>query len=154
MITMKIFFSITIVMALAAITLTIATNNRKEEEPVPVKSDDHHSSPANRQFIPLKRVSRFLAEQKNGRASDHCHEDNDTCGYDEEGQETTCCNNKCVNLQTDSRYCGACKNKCLYTHTCCNGECVDLSFDKRHCGICSKKCITGEFCLYGLCDYA
>ncbi|KAJ4981363.1 hypothetical protein NE237_032200 [Protea cynaroides] len=150
--TMKIFFCITIVMALAAFIL-IAANNRKEEEPAPVKSDDHHSSPANQQFIPLKRVSRFLAEQKNPRAADHCNKDNDVC-YDEEGQQSTCCNNKCVNLTSDSRYCGACKNKCHYTHTCCNGECVDLSFDKRHCGICFNKCITRDFCLYGMCDYA
>ncbi|XP_042477560.1 stigma-specific STIG1-like protein 3 [Macadamia integrifolia] len=133
---MKIFFIIVIAMALA----------------VKSYSTEDHSMFA-RKFISAKRVSRFLADEKNPRASDHCHKDNDVC-YEDGSEETTCCNNKCVDLKNDSKNCGSCKNKCKYTYTCCDGECVDLSFDKRHCGECDKKCMTGGYCIYGTCDYA
>ncbi|XP_043697093.1 stigma-specific STIG1-like protein 3 [Telopea speciosissima] len=143
-----------------AISLTIITTNGKEEEeeekPKPLVKSTSTTGDENK-FSPVKRVSRFLAEQKNPRASssssDHCQKDNDIC-YEDGNQESTCCNNKCVDLKSDSNNCGACKKKCNYTHTCCNGECVDLSFDKGHCGRCFNKCMTGGYCIYGMCDYA
>ncbi|KAK9133305.1 hypothetical protein Scep_012833 [Stephania cephalantha] len=104
-----------------------------------------------------ERVSRFLAEEKNPRASPrakyHCHKDNSVC-YEEGSPGTTCCNNKCIDVKTDRDNCGGCKNKCKYTYDCCDGQCVNLAYDKRHCGQCFHKCLNGDFCLYGMCDYA
>lgn len=103
--------------------------------------------------MPWKRVNRFLAEEKNPRAADHCHKDNQVCNL--QGTNSTCCNNKCMDLSTDKKNCGACKNKCKYTETCCRGECVDVTYDKRHCGECNNACSSpGGYCIYGLCDYA
>ncbi|KAL2480872.1 Stigma-specific STIG1-like protein 3 [Abeliophyllum distichum] len=52
------------------------------------------------------RASRFLAQQeKNPRAADHCNKDNEICVM--EGKNTTCCNNKCMNLGYDEDNCGA-----------------------------------------------
>ncbi|MFS7985313.1 putative stigma-specific protein Stig1 [Helianthus anomalus] len=100
-----------------------------------------------------KRVSRFLAENKNPRAADHCNKDNEIC-YILEGKNSTCCNNKCMDLSEDKHNCGACKNKCKFTNSCCRGECVNLAYDKRHCGSCGNKCMHGGYCIYGLCNYA
>src|SRR5215217_4516829 len=41
-----------------------------------------------------------------------------------EGQ--TRCGDRCVNLQTNERYCGSCRNRCRSTQTCCGGRCVNL----------------------------
>ncbi|MFS7985318.1 putative stigma-specific protein Stig1 [Helianthus anomalus] len=57
-----------------------------------------------------KRVSRFLAENKNPRAADHCNKDNEIC-YILEGKNSTCCNNKCMDLSEDKHNCGACKRQ-------------------------------------------
>ena len=117
----------------------------------------HKNEAKNTHKLPLmasKRVSRFLAEQKNPRAADHCNKDNEICQYLVQGKNSTCCNNKCMDLRNDDHNCGACKNKCEYTETCCRGECVDLAYDKRHCGYCNNRCKPGLFCLYGMCDYA
>ncbi|GAA0145162.1 hypothetical protein LIER_05416 [Lithospermum erythrorhizon] len=105
--------------------------------------------------VPAKRVSRFLAEEKerNPRAADHCHKDNEICGI-LEGKNSTCCNNKCMDLENDNKNCGACKKKCKYAEICCNGECINPSYDKRHCGECNNKCGPGCYCIYGMCDYA
>ncbi|XP_074348358.1 uncharacterized protein LOC141687097 [Apium graveolens] len=102
--------------------------------------------------MPFKRVNRFLAEEKNPRAADHCNKDNEVCTL--QGTNSTCCNNKCMDLSSDNKNCGACKNKCKYTETCCRGECVDVTYDKRHCGECNNRCSPGGYCIYGLCDYA
>ena len=101
---------------------------------------------------PFKRVNRFLAEERNPRAADHCHKDYEVCTL--QGTNSTCCNNKCLDLATDKKNCGACKKKCKYTDTCCRGECVDTTYDKRHCGECNNRCSPGGYCIYGLCDYA
>ncbi|KAK4716783.1 hypothetical protein R3W88_015121 [Solanum pinnatisectum] len=148
---MKILISLAITMAFAItiITTTTTTDNTVlKKAPIPT--------------LPmLKRklvASRFLAEQekpKNPRAADHCHKDNEICTTLEIGStNTTCCNNKCIDLLYDDHNCGACKKKCPFTETCCRGECVNLSFDKRHCGYCNNRCMTGGYCFYGMCDYA
>lgn len=103
---------------------------------------------------PERPTSRFLADkQPNPRAADHCMKDNEIC-YLLEGKNSTCCNNKCMDLSEDKHNCGACKNKCKFTNSCCNGECVNLAYDKRHCGSCGNKCMPGGYCIYGLCNYA
>ncbi|KAF9588211.1 hypothetical protein IFM89_008281 [Coptis chinensis] len=64
-------------------------------------------------FVSTKRVSRFLA-QKEPRHKYHCKKDADVC-YLEGSPGSTCCNNKCIDIKTDNKNCGACKNKCKYT---------------------------------------
>ncbi|KAF5773896.1 putative stigma-specific protein Stig1 [Helianthus annuus] len=99
-------------------------------------------------------ISRFLADQQpNPRAADHCNKDDEIC-YVLEGKNSTCCNNKCMDLSEDKHNCGACKKKCKFTNSCCDGGCVNLAYDKRHCGSCGNKCMPGGYCIYGLCNYA
>ncbi|KAI4307979.1 hypothetical protein L6164_031101 [Bauhinia variegata] len=120
-------------------------------------SQDHqlvNDDDESKTLLPTKRVSRFLAQQeRNPRAADHCKKDNEIC-YLIEGRNSTCCNNKCMDLAYDDKNCGACKNKCKFTQTCCRGQCVELAFDKRHCGACNHRCDPGEYCVYGMCNYA
>ncbi|KAK1440209.1 hypothetical protein QVD17_06034 [Tagetes erecta] len=140
----KPIFLMVITMAIAiTLTITIINDTRKETlvEPQPL-------------MVFPKRVSRFLAENyKNPRAADHCKKDDEIC-YILEGKNSTCCNNKCMDLSEDKHNCGACKKKCKFTHSCCNNECVNLAYDKRHCGSCGNKCMPGGYCIYGLCNYA
>ncbi|KAI3754093.1 hypothetical protein L2E82_26230 [Cichorium intybus] len=118
-------------------------------------SDNHKTSlPESLVVKPFsKRVGRFLAENNNPRAADHCKKDDEIC-YILEGKNSTCCNNKCMDLSEDKHNCGACKNKCKFTKSCCRGECVNLAYDKRNCGSCGNKCMPGGYCIYGLCNYA
>ncbi|XP_002529446.2 stigma-specific STIG1-like protein 1 [Ricinus communis] len=155
---MKIIFFIAITMALS-ITLTVRSIGEIEDKP-PLPVDDSstfskgsavHDEENN--LMPSKRLSRFLAEDKNPRAADHCRKDQDVCYY-MGGKNYTCCNNKCLDLSTDDKNCGACKKKCLHTQTCCRGQCVYLSLDKRHCGKCNNRCLDGEYCVFGMCSYA
>ena len=156
---MKIILLIAITMALS-ISFTIRNIGEGGEEKPPFFID--HSGTSSKGFatdeekiklIPSKRLSRFLADEKNPRAADHCLKDEERC-YILEGRNYTCCNNKCVDMTTDNNNCGACKKKCLRTQTCCRGECVYTSLDKRHCGKCNNRCEKGEYCVYGICDYA
>ncbi|KAJ4830659.1 hypothetical protein Tsubulata_017472 [Turnera subulata] len=154
----KVIFILAITMALS-IALTMNTFGKAEEKP-PIKQRNDVSSKGfeveaekNNPVLPPKRMSRFLFEDKNPRAADHCHKDYERCYY-EVGKNSTCCNNKCVFLQEDDHNCGACKNKCKFTQTCCRGQCVYLSYDKRHCGQCNHRCEKGQYCVSGLCDYA
>ncbi|XP_059316169.1 stigma-specific STIG1-like protein 2 [Lycium ferocissimum] len=150
---MKILIPIAIAMALTIAIITTTTTTQS----VNTEIEEELSTP---KLLPLKRkvASRFLAEQekpKNPRAADHCHKDHEICqAFEIGGKNTTCCNNKCIDLMYDDKNCGACKKKCPFTQTCCRGQCVNLSFDKRHCGYCNNRCMTGGYCFYGLCDYA
>ncbi|KVI01925.1 stigma-specific STIG1-like protein 2 [Cynara cardunculus var. scolymus] len=141
----KTLFMIVITVAIT-ITLTFTSINNNIHKPT--LSDQ---SFALKPFP--KRLSRFLAETKNPRSADHCNKDNEIC-YILEGINSTCCNNKCMDLSQDKHNCGACKNKCKFTSSCCRGECVTLAYDKRNCGSCDNKCMHGGYCIYGLCNYA
>ncbi|KAG5607138.1 hypothetical protein H5410_028630 [Solanum commersonii] len=133
---MKILISLAITMAFAITIITITTT-------IDYTGTKKHQFP----HCPQK--------PKNPRAADHCHKDNEICTTLEiGGTNTTCCNNKCIDLLYNDHNCGACKKKCPFTETCCRGECVNLSFDKRHCGYCNNRCMTGGYCFYGMCDYA
>ncbi|CAL0309705.1 unnamed protein product [Lupinus luteus] len=100
-------------------------------------SDEEPSVYKNKILLPSKRVSRFLAQYPN--AADHCYKDNELC-YFPGAKNSTCCNNKCIDLGYDHNNCGACKKKCKYTEACCRGQCVDTYYDKRHCGECNHRC--------------
>lgn len=147
-------FMITISMALTVLLTMKHPNfygNSSSDIDVPSSSaEEMHDEDV--LVMPFKRASRFLAEERNPRAADHCHKDNEVCTL--QGTNSTCCNNKCMDLSTDKKNCGACKKKCKYTETCCRGECVDITYDKRHCGECNNACSPGGYCIYGLCDYA
>jgi Stigma-specific protein, Stig1 len=71
---------------------------------------------------------------------------NDRCS---EGQ--TRCGERCVNLKTNERHCGSCRNRCGSEQTCCGGRCVNLKRSERHCGRCGKSCAEGEECDHGVC---
>lgn len=143
--------AITVVVSTSLITMKSIDDNVDMEMGIAASG---HEQKAATMAAPARRASRFLAEQKNPRAADHCKKDNEIC-YLLEGKNSTCCNNKCMDLGYDRHNCGACRNKCKFTETCCRGECVNLSFDKRHCGKCNNRCMLPEgYCMYGVCDYA
>ncbi|CAH2077836.1 unnamed protein product [Thlaspi arvense] len=112
---------------------------------------------------PTIRSSQFLAQkevlgERNPNSADHCNKNPEICrlygGGGGSNTTVTCCNNKCIDVGSDDKNCGACKNKCKFSQTCCRGQCVYLAYDKRHCGQCNHPCEVGEFCVYGLCNYA
>ncbi|KAI3695189.1 hypothetical protein L1987_78178 [Smallanthus sonchifolius] len=142
MMALKLIFMIATSMAIA-ITLTLTSTSDNQEI----------TSFTGPPVVSLKRVSRFLAENKNPRAADHCKKNDEIC-YILEGKNSTCCNNKCMDLSEDKHNCGACKSKCKFTNSCCRGECVNLAYDKRCYGSCGNKCMPGGYCIYSLCNYA
>lgn len=160
---MEFIVKIMLIMAIAmALSITLTMKNivvQQEEEKPPIFMSSKELHTTNKEdkvqlVLPSKRVSRFLKEEKNPRAADHCHKDNEICNLIDGGKNTTCCNNKCMDLSTDKNNCGECKKKCKYTENCCRGECVYLAFDKRHCNECNHRCNTGEYCVFGMCNYA
>ncbi|KAK2639773.1 hypothetical protein Ddye_027568 [Dipteronia dyeriana] len=148
---MKIIITVAITIAIT-ITLTMQGIRNLEHVSAEDLAASHIENNNDLLLFPSKRTSRFLAEVKNPRAADHCNKDNEVCHY--QNRNSTCCNNKCMDLSTDNHNCGACKNKCKFTQACCRGQCVNLSFDKRHCGHCNNRCEPGQYCVYGMCDYA
>ncbi|GAB4849624.1 hypothetical protein Ancab_004418 [Ancistrocladus abbreviatus] len=151
---------------MAAITMAMVLAISMHTRMVFKASENSASTPTTKRalnkqkiLLPSKRVSRFLAADggvppdfRNPRAASHCRKDNEICPI-EYGNNTSCCNNKCLDLRYDNKNCGICKAKCKYTETCCRGECVDLAYDKRHCGVCNHRCELGQYCIYGMCDY-
>jgi hypothetical protein len=159
---LKVIVIIAITMALS-ITVTMKSMVEVEEKPPYPQTDTsfiYHKVELpikeNKLLLPSKRLSRFLAKKDDPNEADHCNkEDNQVCYVNHvSGKNSTCCNNKCMDLTIDKHNCGSCKKKCKYTETCCGGQCVDVSYDKRHCGKCNNRCKRGEFCVYGLCNYA
>jgi Stigma-specific protein, Stig1 len=71
-----------------------------------------------------------------------------------EGQ--TRCGDRCVNLRTNERHCGSCRNRCRSTQTCCGGRCVNLQRNEYHCGSCFNRCAgegeEGDECVAGVCQ--
>ena len=72
---------------------------------------------------------------------------NDRCS-----QGQTRCGDRCVNLQTNERHYGSCRNRCGPNQTCCKGRCVNLKRNENHCGSCSNRCDDGERCVRGECQ--
>jgi len=76
------------------------------------------------------------------------------------------CNGQCVDLMTDTAYCGSCNSTCPSQFTCvagvctpqcssgqslCNGACIGLLTDSNNCGACGNLCTTGGTCENGQC---
>ncbi|WCJ32963.1 Stigma-specific Stig1 family protein [Euphorbia peplus] len=150
----KVVLIIAITLGLS-ITLTMRGIANLEDQNPGFNTNDSKPPKEEHQVLemPSKRLSRFLADVPNPRAADHCNKDSVLC-YVLLGKNYTCCNNKCIDLQTDNKNCGACKNKCKFTQACCSGKCVYLNHDKRHCKTCGNRCKDGEFCIYGMCNYS
>jgi hypothetical protein len=72
---------------------------------------------------------------------------NDRCS-----QGQTRCGDRCVDLKTNERHCGSCRNRCGTKQTCCGGRCVNLKRSERHCGRCSNRCAEGQECVEGMCS--
>ncbi|XP_057430594.1 stigma-specific STIG1-like protein 1 [Lotus japonicus] len=165
---LKAIFVITITMALSIAALVTMKNitTTKEESAKPFLPSDSQPLMAHEKntLLPSKRVSRFLAQKPaypypypdaSNYPVVHCQKDNEICAsLSNSYYNSTCCNNKCMDVSYDKHNCGACKKKCKYTTTCCRGQCVDINFDKRHCGGCNNRCETGQYCTYGMCGYA
>jgi hypothetical protein len=43
------------------------------------------------------------------------------------------------------------RGKCKRNTTRCNGKCVNTNTDEKHCGACGNRCASGEQCLNGRC---
>jgi Stigma-specific protein, Stig1 len=67
-------------------------------------------------------------------------------------QGQTRCGERCVDLKTNERHCGSCRNRCGSNQTCCKGRCVNLKTNERHCGSCSNRCPEGSECVGGVCQ--
>lgn len=128
----------------------------EEEEELPFSEDATAStgfSLPRDSSLSLRGANRFLAEKLRNPRAYNCRKNPKICkSAGSPGPD--CCQNKCVNLRTDHRHCGACGYKCKFTTACCRGECVYLAFDKRHCGRCNNRCRKGDYCIYGFCNYA
>jgi hypothetical protein len=72
--------------------------------------------------------------------------------HDRCSQGQTRCGDRCVNLETNERHCGSCRNRCGTKQTCCGGRCVNLNRSERHCGSCSNRCPEGSECVGGVCQ--
>jgi hypothetical protein len=84
-----------------------------------------------------------------------------------------CCDNQCVDTNTDFDHCGICTNACIEgkadacfngqcvcgaefecpeTQTCCSGACVDTDDDRNNCGACGTICAPNETCVASGCE--
>jgi Stigma-specific protein, Stig1/Peptidase M66 len=78
----------------------------------------------------------------------------------------TSCDGVCVNLQSESNNCGACRKACTAPAVCASGSCStacaqgfqkcgdscnNLATDSGHCGSCDKVCDAGVPCYGGVC---
>jgi hypothetical protein len=86
----------------------------------------------------------------------------------------SCCNDVCVNEQTDPDNCDACGNVCPNGEACTTGECqvpktcnggppcgpedqccssgcADTNSDPKNCGGCARPCLAGQTCVAGTC---
>ncbi|KAF8116902.1 hypothetical protein N665_0014s0162 [Sinapis alba] len=157
---MKLLVTIALTFAITtAIITTTTTKTNTTTETVSLEDPSRDLTPQGATKI---RRSRFLAERdveglrrpkpRSPKAPDFCEPK--ICSSTGGSSRMACCNNKCMNLSTDNRNCGACNKRCRFGETCCGGRCTNLSFNKTHCGECNHSCKQGGWCAYGLCNYA
>ena len=72
------------------------------------------------------------------------------CGSGCLGLASTCCNNTCVDITSDTNNCGGCGNPCG-TQDCCAGNCTNtMGNDPSNCGGCGVTC--NGTCTNGTCQ--
>lgn len=62
------------------------------------------------------------------------------CGGVECLTTETCCDDVCVNLQTDRDHCNSCTTPCNPDQDCCDGECKNIYEDSNNCNGCGNVC--------------
>jgi hypothetical protein len=67
-------------------------------------------------------------------------------------QGRTRCRERCVDLKTNERHCGSCRNRCASNQRCCNGHCINPQKNENHCGSCGHRCAQGSECMGGTCS--
>ncbi|KAK7359807.1 hypothetical protein VNO77_01772 [Canavalia gladiata] len=127
---MKSLNTLFILALLLALAITLSATSSKSEEP----------------------TSHFLSK-KSGRVALTCDKSPKIC-HIKGSAGPVCCNNKCVNVSTDTFNCGRCGKKCSFGKICCEGKCVNPRTNEKHCGKCGNKCNAKGSCVYGLCSYA
>jgi hypothetical protein len=84
------------------------------------------------------------------------------------GMPTSRTEARCLDLETNSDYCGTCKTRCLAGQRCRNrmcesfcpamtlpcemGQCVPIMIDPNNCGACRNICPAGNVCVNGTCQ--
>ena len=62
----------------------------------------------------------------------------------------TLCGTRCVDLDTDTRHCGACGRRCRAGESCCDGVCAAIGTPAA-CAGCGDVCDPGDSCVDGEC---
>ncbi|KAL4370377.1 hypothetical protein HN51_014870 [Arachis hypogaea] len=138
---LKTLFLVSMLIMALAITMptrveSFETNDENDEEPNSVRG-----------------TSRFLS-QRSSKATLTCDRNPKVCYSIRGSGGPNCCNNKCVDFNTDELNCGKCGKKCGYSKICCEGKCINPKTNEKHCGKCGNKCNSKGSCVYGLCSYA
>ncbi|KAK9939626.1 hypothetical protein M0R45_016316 [Rubus argutus] len=155
--TIKVFFLLAVLMALAASTLsaTIPEEDTEgwfsdEENDVPKAHSDDLAAAESQEKSSLRGASRILATRA---VATTCDQNPKVCkATGSAGRD--CCKKTCVDLKTDGVNCGKCGKKCKYSEICCKGKCLNPMSDRKNCGSCNNKCKKGSSCAYGMCSYA
>ncbi|MBA0595260.1 hypothetical protein Gorai_012137 [Gossypium raimondii] len=134
---LNLFFMLSIVMALVAITLSAITSEKSDH---PLGNSQMAASFRGAGGFPTQGFRPFLT----------CDKQPEICSM----KGLFCCNRRCVDLKTEQFNCGRCGKTCNYSSICCEGKCVSPLFDENHCGGCNNSCGKGSSCVYGMCNYA
>ncbi|KAF7112236.1 hypothetical protein RHSIM_RhsimUnG0248700 [Rhododendron simsii] len=169
---MKVLTLILMVAITMALSITVAIKSTADKEeklyfdpiesttPTTLSPDEPFPLQENAR-MPSKRVSRFLVQQNTAPLRTYlnnvCQKNQLTCvSVNTAGhtKNSTCCNMRCVHLQSDRKNCGSCGKLCPFPKVCCGGVCVNIVNDVNHCGQCRNECPHGVACKYSMCDYA
>ncbi|KAB2029699.1 hypothetical protein ES319_D05G181300v1 [Gossypium barbadense] len=134
---LNLFFMLSIVMAIVAITLSAITSEKSDH---PLGNSQMAASFRGAGGFPSQGFRPYLT----------CGKQPEICSL----KGLFCCNRRCVDLKTEQFNCGRCRKTCNYSSICCEGKCVSPLFDENHCGGCNNSCGKGSSCVYGMCNYA
>lgn len=110
------------ILFMMATTMVAAVEELKVEDE---EKGEKQSSMLNAFFTSLRGVSSFFYEHKIT-----CKRDPRICNVSG-SPGPYCCKKVCVNINSDHRNCGGCKNKCKNKEMCCSGRCTLAS---KGCG--------------------
>ncbi len=97
----------------------------------------------------------FVCNQVNGTytCAMGCKTAADCPAGDGGAQNMACCNQVCVDLNSDGKHCGDCNTDCG-NQACCAGFCSDVTSDLANCGGCGRQCTGGNaswMCAQSMC---